>query len=163
GLESDVGDVFTPFYAVSGGENGGTGFATFGDYVPQTVTQVFGPVPPYSYFRVQPLGVGSAGGVPVGVLRLDYLTLWNRGDGLDVSGYCVGGLVLMLGLIGLGAGAFLDGFQAHWLDNERSAALVAAPLVDGGYNPDPWAYSAYSYYTAAHEDTFTDHSQFLFP
>jgi hypothetical protein len=72
-------------------KTGGTGFATFGDYLPQTVQQVFGPVPPFSYFRVQTLGVGSAGGVPVGVMRLDYLTLWNRDDGLDVSGYCVAG------------------------------------------------------------------------
>src|SRR5512142_157271 len=81
GFERQLADAFTPVYHISAGERAGTGFATFADRVPQTVASVSGPVPPISYFRVQPLGGATANGVPVGVVRLDYLTLWNRDDG----------------------------------------------------------------------------------
>jgi hypothetical protein len=85
-----VADVFTPVYHVSAGENAGTGFATFFDAVPQNVAQVFGSVPPINYFRVQPLGFGTdSAGAPVGVLRIDYLTLWNRDDGFHSAGSAV--------------------------------------------------------------------------
>lgn len=56
--------------------------------------------------------------------------------------------------------AILDGFDSHELDNERSALLVSAPVSNGSINPDPNAYSALSLFTAAHEDTFTDHSAY---
>lgn len=38
--------------------------------------------------------------------------------------------------------------------------LVAAPLVNGGFNPDPNAYSLYTVYMAAHEGTITDQSAY---
>lgn len=150
-FEAGVADAFTPNYHVSYGEEAGTGFATFYDWVPQTVAQVFGPVPPISYFRVKPVGFGTDGaGTPVGILRLDYLTLWNRDDGFDLFGVCGAAVDLVESLIGID---FLTG--GHPLDNERSAALVAAPVPEPGvYNTDPGSYQLYSYYTAAHEGMF---------
>jgi hypothetical protein len=38
--------------------------------------------------------------------------------------------------------------------------LLAAPAVNGGYNPDPGAYKLYTLYTAAHEGTFFDQSSY---
>jgi hypothetical protein len=160
GFEAGVADAFTPYYHVSYGEEFGTGFATFYDWVPQTVAQVFGPVPPISHFRVKPAGFGTdSAGTPVGILRVDYLTLWNRDDGFDLFGVCGAAVSLVESLIGID---FLTG--GHWLDNERSAALVAAPVPEPGvYNPDPNSYQIYSYYTAAHEGTFGgDNSTYYF-
>jgi len=150
-FESAVADAFTPYYHVSSGEQAGTGFATFYDWVPQTVAQVFGPVPPISYFRVKPVGFGTdSAGTPVGILRLDYLTLWNRDDGFDLFGVCGAAISLVESLVGID---FLTG--GHPLDNERSAALIAAPVPEPGvYNTDPGSYQIYSYYTAAHEGMF---------
>ncbi len=54
----------------------------------------------------------------------------------------------------------LEGIQDHKIDNERSAVLVAAPVGDYSYNLDPWSYSGYSYYTAAHENTDVDKSRY---
>lgn len=62
--------------------------------------------------------------------------------------------------MGFGLASVLDGFQGHIFDQERSAALVAAPLGSTG---DPNAYRSYSYYLASHEGTFTDHSIYLPP
>jgi hypothetical protein len=150
-FEAAVADAFTPYYHVSAGEEPYTGFATFYDSPPQRVAQVFGPVPPISYFRVQPLGFGTdAAGTPVSILRIDYLTLWNRDDGFDTFGVCGAAIGLVESLIGIG---FVT--EGHDLDNERSAALVAAPIPpSGGYNLDPASYGIYSYYTAAHEGFF---------
>lgn len=159
-FEAGAADAFTPYYHVSAGEQPGTGFATFYDSVPQTVAQVFAPVPPISYFRVQPLGFATdSTGTLVGVLRIDYLTLWNRDDGFDLFGICGAAISLVESLIGID---FLTG--GHSLDNERSAALVAAPVSpSGGYNEDPGSYQLYSYYTAAHEGTFaSDNSAYYF-
>ena len=161
GFEAAVADAFTPVYHVSGGETAGTGFAIFGDSVPQRPVQVFGPVPPVSYFRVLPLGFATdVNGTPVGVLRLDYLTLWNRDDGLKLGGICGAAVGLVDDL--LGTDLRLPG---HDLDNERSAILVAAPVpAPGVFNADPNAYSAYSFYTAAHENTpFVDESMVFRP
>ena len=48
-----------------------------------TVTSLVGVLPPYSYYRVQPLGPGmDASGNPTFALRIDYLTLWNADGGL---------------------------------------------------------------------------------
>jgi hypothetical protein len=166
GFEQGLADAFTPFYHVSAGEAPGTGFATFEQNVPSEVVQsVSGPVPPISYFAVAPLGVvAGAGGQPMEAVRIDYFTLWNRDDGLQIDDTCNVGLGVTLGLVGIGVGAVLDGASSHALDNERSAALVAAPLgPDGSVDLNPGDYSAYSYYTAAHEGTFLDHSAFLNP
>jgi hypothetical protein len=159
-FEAATADMFTPYYHVSSGEQPGTGLATFYNSVPQTVAQVFGPVPPISYFRVQPLGFGTdSAGALVGVLRIDYLTLWNRDDGFETFGVCGAAIGLVESLTGID---FVTG--GHQLDNERSAALVAAPVSpSGGYNENPGSYRLYSYYTAAHEGTFGgDNSAYYF-
>lgn len=48
----------------------------------------------------------------------------------------------------------------HNLDAERSAMLVAAPLVNGTWDPNPNDYSLYTIYTGAHEGTFFDPSTY---
>jgi hypothetical protein len=161
GFKSGLADAFTPFYHVSAGE--ADGFATFRDSVPQQVLQVFGPTPPISYFRVKPLGFTlDPTGTQFSVLRIDYLTLWNKDDGLSLGGSCIVNANVISDLLGVN---LLGGLGGHPLDNERSAALVAAP-APGPFqiNTDPNAYRAYAFYTAAHEGVpLTDHSELLFP
>jgi hypothetical protein len=167
GFEDSVADAFTPIYHVSNAEYGGTGFARFADNPNQITVSVRSnpPVPPISHFRVQPLGFGTDGsGQQVSVLRVDYLTLWNWDDGLVIGGGCIADLYFLAGWVGFSAGLILDGLQAHEFDNERSAALIAAPVTEPWvFNQDPGAYSAYSYYTAGHEGTFTDTSAYHYP
>lgn len=60
----------------------------------------------------------------------------------------------------------LEGIIAHDIDNERSAVLLAAPIpgndpYNSAFNLDPYAYSAYSYYTAAHENTVVRKNQYI--
>ena len=76
------------------------------------------------------------------------MTLWDHDSGL------VGGFGCGL------AALFLNGILNHPLDDERSALLVAAPAPDGVFNTDPNAYQSVSLYTAAHENTFVDHSEY---
>lgn len=159
-FENQLADAFTPGYFVSGGERSGTGFATFHDSLPQRVQQVFGPVPPISNFRVTPVGVLSNG---LGVLEIDYLTLWNRDDGTPIGFTCVLGLNTLTRLIGVNADRIFGSIGAHELDNERSAVLVAAPTVNGVHNTDPGAYYLYDVYTAAHECTFVSKNRFQAP
>lgn len=164
-FENQVADAFTPIYHV-GNEQPGTGFALFGDYVPQTPVQVFPPVPPISHFRVQPLGfLTDPYGNQYGFLRIDYLTLWNRDDGLDLTWFCRLNIDIALGVLGIGLSEFLDGVMNHELDNERSAVLVAAPVsAYNTFNTNPWAYSAYSFFTTAHEDVpLIDQSRYYYP
>lgn len=167
GFEDAVADAFTPVYHVSNAELSGTGFARFADNPNQITVSVRSnpPVPPISHFRVQPLGFGTdASGQQVSVARVDYLTLWNRDDGLVVGGGCIADLYFLAGWVGFSAAAILDGLQGHEFDNERSAALIAAPVPQPGvFNQDAGAYSAYSYYTAGHEGTFTDTSAYHSP
>ena len=159
-----MADAFTPLYHVSGGEEPFTGFALFEDGTPQKVRQHLPPVPPVSHFRVQPLGFGTAtDGTRLSVLRLDYLTLWNRDDGLDSGGACLFEAGIVGGLIGLNLAQLLQGLESHEFDNERSAALVAAPVTGPEFNLDPAAYKAYAYFTTAHEGGFFDQSTFIFP
>jgi hypothetical protein len=99
-------------------------------------------------------------GVPHQFLQIDFLTIWNRDDGLDVGGFCYGSAVVLGGLVGFGLASALDGAGPHAFDPERSAALVAAPLSSAG---DPGAYRSLSYYLASHEGTFFDHSIYLPP
>lgn len=149
-FENAVADAFTPFYHISGGEP--DNFAIFGNFVPQTVQQRVGPNP-ISYFRVQPLGFAyNAFGQLVSVLRIDYLTLWDHDSGLPGSILCD---------FDFGLGFLLEGARAHNIDNERSAVLVAAPVADYSYNLNPNAYSAYSFFTTAHEGVwFFDQSRY---
>src|SRR2546429_3368593 len=115
------------------------------DALPISPVQVSGPVPPISYFRVLPLGFATdVNGTPVGVLRLDYLTLWNRDDGLKLGGICGTAVGLVDDLLRTDLR-----LPRHDLDNERSAILGAAPVpAPGVVNADPHAYAAYSFYTA---------------
>jgi hypothetical protein len=162
-FEIQLADSFTPFYHVSGGEP--DSFASFFNSVPTTVQQRFGPHP-LSYNRVKPLGfVKNSKGVQFGVVRIDYLTLWDQDTGLSLSGSCQTEVGIAGGIVGLGLlqlfGVVLNG---HNLDDEHSAALVVAPTAAlNTFNLNASAYSAISYYTAAHEFTFADHSEFLFP
>ncbi|MCZ2150857.1 MAG: hypothetical protein LC126_24185 [Bryobacterales bacterium] len=149
-FENQLADNFTPVFGVSTGEP--NYFARFGDYVPQTVIQRQWPVPPISHFRVQPLGLATdRNGTLVYAMRIDYLTAWD-GD----SGLIGGGAWCLYSYFGLDS--LVQTLTGHELDNERSGMLVAAPAVDGSYNPDPDAYNLYSVYLAAHEGTFFDHS-----
>ena len=164
-FENQVADAFTPFYHVSGGEAPGTGFALFANQVPLAIQQNLPPTPPVSHFRVRPLGFGSAAdGTPLSVLRLDYLTLWNRDDGLDSGGACLATAGVLFGLVGLTVGEVLQGVKDHKFDLEHSAALVAAPVTGPTINLDPSAYKAYAYYTTAHEgEPLFDKSTFILP
>ena len=147
-FENSVADSFTPIYHVSAYET--DQFATFANSTTQMVQQRLGQTP-FSYFRVQPLGFAyNYWGQLVSVLRIDYLTLWDHDSGLVSGGNCSAypGLTT------------LEGSVAHDIDNERSAVLVAAPVGSYTYNLDPSAYSAYSYYTAAHEGEPNDKSRY---
>lgn len=149
-FENSLADGFTPFYFVSGGENAGTGFARFNDSVPQTVSQIFGSTPPISHFRVKPLGTFSRnGGIQYGVIQINYHTLWNKDDGTVGSPYCI--IQPVIDLTSLGS---------HSLDNEYSAVLVAAPIVNSTYDSNLQNYKLYEVYTAAHEGTFFDQSRY---
>jgi hypothetical protein len=151
-LETPLAKAFMPIYFISRGEQ--QQFATFDNYVPWTVVTAVGTNPPDSYYHVTPLGLTTDKfGNPFFAVRVDYLSPWNA-DG---------------GLIGGGAACFYSYFgpddviseiSGYVLDAERSVMLLAAPAVNGNYNPDPNAYSLYSLYTAAHEGTVFDQSQF---
>ncbi len=164
GFENELAEAFRPIHHVSTGEQSGTGFAFFGDYVPQTVIETFPPVPPILHLRVKPLGfVTGSSGQQYGVLQLDYLTLWNRDDGLQIGLDCAIALTFLVNAFGPVVALLLDGANGHELDNERSAALVAAPTSNSQYNTSVSAYYAYDYWTAAHEGGLNDKSAYHEP
>lgn len=151
-FENSLADGFTPFYYVSGGENAGTGFATFNNSVPQTVSQVFGPTPPISHFRVKPLGFynrTNGNGIRYGLIQINYMTLWNKDDGSVGSPFCFYDPIIDVTSLG-----------NHNLDNEYSMILVAAPMVNSTYDSNIQNYKLYEAYTAAHEGTFFDQSRY---
>jgi hypothetical protein len=160
-FENGVADAFTPFYHISAGELPGTGFAIHADGVPQTSIVPLPAIPPKSDFRVQPLGFASDGFTQFGFLRIDYLSLWNRDDGLDLG--CVSSTIL--DLVGIPVGDVIRALSGHPEEQERSAVLVAAPVpAPGTFNTDPAAYSAYDFFTTAHEGvSIFDQSMFLAP
>lgn len=160
GLEAQLATGYMPIYHVSAGEQAGTGFARFQDVPTLAILQNLPPVPPAVHWRVSPLFVANLNGVPHQFLQIDYLTVWNRDDGLEVSGFCRFNATILGGLVGFGLASALDGAGPHPFDPERSAALVAAPLTSAG---DPGAYRSLSYYLASHEGTFFDHSIYLPP
>jgi hypothetical protein len=153
-FENRVADAFTPYYHVSTGEP--DNFATFADMPQLAVSQSFNPyVPPspVSNFRVTPYNIGYFNGQLIGILRVDYLTFWDRDSGLAGGGSCYAAP--------FGLDFFLSGLFAHDNDFERSAVLIAAPIVNNTYNLDPNAYSLYYMYTTAHEFTFTEQINYL--
>ena len=186
GLESQVADSFSPNYHVSAGEREGTGFATYGNFTPTTILQTFGPTPPLSYYRVTPSTrvdevdiFDPSTGDLVDVffqryVRVDFLTLWNRDDGLVITPACVisAGASLdaafnwVTGIVGAGVTTLLSTQEitGHLLEDEHSAVLVSSVTS----NPNLWStdindYSAIAYFTAAHEGTATDHSAYFVP
>jgi hypothetical protein len=153
-FENRVADAFTPFYHVSTGEP--DNFATFADSTQLAVSQRFNPYfppSPVSNFRVTPYNIGYLNGQLTGVLRVDYLTFWDRDSGLAGGGSCYAAP--------FGLEFVLSGLYAHDNDYERSAVLIAAPAVNNTFNFDPNAYSLYYMYTAAHEFTFTEQIAYL--
>ena len=148
-FEDNLANAFTPQYHTSYDEP--DNYATMQDFVPQTLKHVFG-TNPVSHFRVTPVTITTNphNGQLQSYLRIDYLTLWDHDSGL------VGGWGCWLG--GL---PFLSGVLSHQLDDERSALLVSAPAPNGyTYNTDPNAYQSVSIYTAAHENTLVDLSEY---
>jgi hypothetical protein len=152
GFETVLAKEFMPVYFISTGEQ--QQFATFGDYVPWTVSSTIGTNPPNSYIHVTPLGLAAdQSGNQLYAIRVDYLSLWNADGGL-----VGGGAACFYSYFGLDS--VINQVSGHDLDAERSVMLLAAPAVNGKYNPDPNAYSLYSLYTAAHEGTFFDQSEY---
>jgi hypothetical protein len=160
-FEDQLADFFTPLYFVSGNEP--NGFARFGDFVPQVPIQGFGPNP-VSHFRVQPLGwARDSAGLLYSVARIDYLTLWDNDNGLDLGFTCHFSLAVTEDFGGFAMLELLDQLSSHPLDNERSAALVAARVEDFYFNPNANEYKLYDLYLAAHENTISDQSVFIAP
>jgi hypothetical protein len=152
-FENQVADAFTPHYHISAGEQ--DQFVTFNDspVSPETIKQRFGQTP-VSHFRVHKEGFATdAYGNTVSVLRIDYLTLWDYDGGVVGGGACAWSL--------LGLDDVAQSLDGHYLDHERSAMLVAAPVSGGDYNLDPGAYSIYNIFTTGHEFTLTDQSMWF--
>ena len=163
-FEKKVSNYFRPFYRVSTGEKTtpapATGFAKFAPNVPYlSVTQNLPSFPVETNHRVHAIGFARASdGTVKSVLQIDYLTIWNKDDGLQVSSTCQG-LTALLGL------SLEYIFPGHANDPERSAVLVAAPATRVGgswvHPTSATAYSAYSYYFAAHEGEPNDKGGYL--
>jgi hypothetical protein len=159
-LEEGLWQAFVPRYFISAAEP--NRFARFGSGPQAIVTST--QAAPVGYYRVHPLFLGTKSGVTYGFAQITYATFWDRDNGLVVSPRCRRQLALALGLIGVNVGEMLSALHltGHELDYEHSAALVAAPLAGTVFNPDPAPYRMYMFYTAAHEGTFTDQSDYYF-
>ena len=152
GLETSLAYEFRPEYYISNGEQ--QQFASYADSVPWTVTALNGTNPPTSYVHVSPLGLAQdSAGNQLFAIRVDFLSLWNADGGL-----VGGGAACFYSYFGLDS--VINQISGHQLDAERSVMLLAAPAVNGSYNPDASQYSLYSIYTAAHEGTFFDQSSY---
>ena len=159
-LERQLAEGLMPVYHVSTGELPTTGFVSLQDTTTLVADQFLGQVPVAVHYRVTPLFEEIFNGIPHKFLQIDYLTIWNRDEGLEISSLCRTNTAILGGLIGVGLVSLVDGARAHDWDVERSAVLVGAPTASAG---DPAAYRAYDYYLASHEGTFFNHSAFIFP
>jgi hypothetical protein len=162
GFEADLADAFKFTYKVSNNEQAGTEFASFYDFVPQTVQQTFGTTP-HLYYRVKPLGytTGSDGNY-YNLIQIDYLTTWNRDDGLVTGTGCTVAYGIFFGLAGVAVSYVLDGLESHALDNERTAHLLASQTTTPGvYSTNVYDWHGIAAYTAAHEGTANDSSQII--
>src|SRR5947209_11870992 len=149
-FEKRLANAFTPFYFVSAGDP--DVFATFKDQSTLAIASLAQATPPISHYRVTQLGIKNG----IGYLQVDYLTVWNRDEGLSVSTLCK----VLLPALGLS----IDGLGSHDFDEERSAVLVGAPVAGGTYASDAAVYKAYDYYLAAHEGVLPfDHSAYIQP
>lgn len=159
-LEKQLADNFTPAYSLSYFEYPWTGLSLFQDRsdeaVPTEVFSTWWPPTATSYYRVTPLGVVG----DRSYLQIDYFSLWNRDDGLVLNGACFSDIDILdfFGIWSPAFGSILIG--GHSFDHERSAVRLVAPAAGGGFNMDPSAYRLDRFFTAAHEDTFWDHSDF---
>jgi hypothetical protein len=164
-FQDSLADLFTPYYHVAYAET--DQFATFNDYVPTTIKQLYGQSP-LSHYRVHPLGFTVNNGIQYGFFKIDYLTLWNNDSGLYVSSHAQEILSYIFwnnySSIFSALLSILDGLGGHQFDDEHSAILVGAPTLSNyEYNPNPNAYYIYSAYAAAHEGTQSDHSTYTYP
>lgn len=149
-FERRLANAFTPFYFVSAGDP--DVFATFKDQTTLAIATLDQATPPVSHYRVTPLGIRNG----IGYLQIDYLTVWNRDEGLSVSTLCT----VLLPALGLS----IDGLGSHDFDEERSAVLVGAPATGGNYATDVASYKAYDFYLAAHEGVLPfDQSAYISP
>lgn len=158
-LEEALSQAWVPRYFISGGEK--NNFAFFADNPNAVVITGTQASPPIGYYGVMPLFRGKRDGVTYGFTQINYATFWDRDDGLAVDRNCLRRLGTILGLIGVTLGQAVDHLGGHPMDEEHSAALVAAPMAGSQYNPDPAAYRLYMFYTAAHENTKSDRSMYL--
>ena len=162
-LEEALATGFIPFYAVSAFEDDTIGFAEFFDQDVQVVKTTYESTPVRSKYRVRPLGFRTAWqtGIQYGFLQIDFLTLWNGDIGLQVS--------CRTPFVGIANELFSFAIRrySHYIDNEWSSILVAAPTVPTSdsntrtYNTDAFAYRAYWARMSAHEDTPTDQTYYL--
>src|SRR4051794_11472883 len=149
-FEKRLANAFTPFYFVSAGDP--DVFATFKDQSNLAIATLGQATPPISHYRVTPLGIKNG----FGYLQIDYLTVWNRDEGLSVSTLCK----VLLPALGLS----IDGLGSHDFDEERSAVLVGAPASGSSYSSDAAAYKAYDFYLAARGGVLPfDHSGYIPP
>jgi hypothetical protein len=182
-FENNLAAAFTPNYHISAGET--DNFATFQNsaFAVDTLLGHSPPNAPYSYARVTPQIFASTGGsafytdpytnIQYGFIRIDYLTLWDHDSGLVSRPACIND-INTLALDGVYWQDWSDfcwnhdlpwipgiptELESHPLDEERSAALVMArTTAPGTWDPNPGNYTLIQWYTAAHEDTFVDHS-----
>ena len=166
-FEAAIASDLALYYHISAGEHTGTGFATFLDQTTEVANQVFGSTPPIVNYAVTPYGFATDNsGHEYAAVRIDYLTLWNRDDGLEVNGNtaCIAGLAAELGpLFGFTTTQILQGVGGHVNDNERSALLAYAPTTNNQLVQDPTKYKLGGVYLAAHESTVFDHSEYYYP
>jgi hypothetical protein len=88
-----------------------------------------------------------------GFIQIDYLTLWDFDDGLEIGTACK--------VLSAGLGLKLEGLKDHRFEEEHSAVLVGALRKNGRYSHEPNDYYLFDVYTAAHEGSFFDHSLYL--
>lgn len=144
-LEEEIAFAFVPEYHISSYEQ--AEFVTLQPWSQQMQVQTTVDPGTHVYYRVTPYGHANG----KAYLRLDYLTVWDRDDGLVIDGLCLAWTY--------GLGIALDGLASHDWDTERSVILVACSPVNGWYSREIGDYRAYKIYTAAHEGaTTSDHS-----
>lgn len=158
-LEQALWQSFVPIYLISAGEK--NNFAYFKDVPGERIIDRVQATPPVGYYSVAPLFRLSINRVPYGFAQITYATFWDRDDGPAVVGPCLAFARIVSALTGVDLVGIARGLGGHPFDEERSAALVGAPIVGASYNGDPAAYHLYSFYTAAHEGTISDRGMYL--
>lgn len=171
-LEDALAAAFLPAYRVSASENAGTGFSLFKDKPPMEVLWVEDQTSkqiPLVYYRVTPSDfieeVLDQDNQPAyyRYFRIDYLTLWNRSDGVPGWGSCPAAtgidnqmLIAYIGSFPAIDSDFLPAVQAlqpYEVDTENSAVLLAAQVrgpEDREIPSSVAGYRAVRFYATAH-------------